>query len=105
LQLFFNNEHSLYSWKRHPCTSNVWRQLTDWREQVTTWSDLYVLLCSHGDIVFPNPSELYWIGTINKYFNVGCVTCWSLCIIYWKTACQELRNELNRYYSWKVLKL
>jgi hypothetical protein len=29
-----DNEHSLHLWKRHPCTSTVERQLTDWREQV-----------------------------------------------------------------------
>jgi hypothetical protein len=29
----------------------VWRQLTDWREQVTTWRDLRGLLYSHSDIV------------------------------------------------------
>jgi hypothetical protein len=37
--------------KRHPCTSTVWRQLTDWREQVTTWRDLRGLLYSHSDTV------------------------------------------------------
>jgi hypothetical protein len=47
----FNNEHSLHLWKRHPCISTVWRQLTDWREQVTTWRDLRGLLYSHSDIV------------------------------------------------------
>jgi hypothetical protein len=33
-QVVFKIEHSLHLWKRHPCTSTVWRQLTDWREQV-----------------------------------------------------------------------
>jgi hypothetical protein len=47
----FDNEHSLHLWKRHPCTSTVWRQLTDWREQVTTWRDLRGLLYSHSDTV------------------------------------------------------
>jgi hypothetical protein len=37
--------------KRHRCTSTVWRQLTDWREQVTTWRDLRGLLYSHSDTV------------------------------------------------------
>jgi hypothetical protein len=37
--------------KRHPCTSTVQRQLTDWREQVTTWRDLHGLLYNHSDIV------------------------------------------------------
>jgi hypothetical protein len=46
------SEHSLHLWKRHPCTSTVWRQLTDWRKQVTTWRDLHGLLYSHGNIVF-----------------------------------------------------
>jgi hypothetical protein len=50
-QVVFNNEHSLHLWKRHPCTSTVERQLTDWREQVTTWRDLRGLLYSHSDIV------------------------------------------------------
>jgi hypothetical protein len=30
----------------------VWRQLTGWREQVTTWRDLRGLLYSHSDIVY-----------------------------------------------------
>jgi hypothetical protein len=48
-QVVFDNEHSLCMWKRHPST--VWRQRTDWREQVTTWRDLRGLLYSHSDIV------------------------------------------------------
>jgi hypothetical protein len=47
----FDNEHSLYLWKRHPCTSTVERQLTDWHKQVTAWRDLHGLLCSHSDTV------------------------------------------------------
>jgi hypothetical protein len=50
-QVVFDNEYSLYQWKRHPCTSTVERQLTDWREKVTTWRDLHGLLHSHSDIV------------------------------------------------------
>jgi hypothetical protein len=50
-QVAFDNEHSLRLWKRHPCTSTDWRQLTDWREQVTAWCDLLGLLYSHSDIV------------------------------------------------------
>jgi hypothetical protein len=50
-QVVFNNEHSLHLWKRHPCTSTIERQLTDWSEQVTTWRDLRALLYSHSDIV------------------------------------------------------
>jgi hypothetical protein len=50
-QVVFDNEHSLHLWKRHPCTSIVLRQLTDWREQVTTWRDLRGLLYSHSNIV------------------------------------------------------
>jgi hypothetical protein len=49
-------------------------------EQVTTWRVLRGLLYSHSDIVFNNPIELYWIATINKYFNMGCVTFRSLCV-------------------------
>jgi hypothetical protein len=37
--------------KTHPCTSTIEKQLTDWREQVTSWSGLRGLLCSHNDIV------------------------------------------------------
>jgi hypothetical protein len=47
----FDNEHSLHLWERHPCTSTVERQLTDWREQVTTWRDLRGFLYNHSDIV------------------------------------------------------
>jgi hypothetical protein len=50
-QVVFDNEHSLHLWKRHPCTSTVWRQLTVWRKQVTKWRDLRGLLYSHSDIV------------------------------------------------------
>jgi hypothetical protein len=50
-QVVFDNEHSLHLWKRHACTSAVWRQMTDWREQVTTWRHLRGLLYSHSDIV------------------------------------------------------
>jgi hypothetical protein len=37
--------------KRHPCTSTVERQMTDWREQVTTWHDLRGLLYDYRNIV------------------------------------------------------
>jgi hypothetical protein len=40
----FENEHSLHLWKRQLRISAVWRQLTDWRQQVTTWRDLRGLL-------------------------------------------------------------
>jgi hypothetical protein len=50
-------------WKRHPCTSTIWRQLIGWSEQVTTCCDLY----SHTYTVSVNPIELYWIATISKY--------------------------------------
>jgi hypothetical protein len=50
-QVVFENEHSLHLWRRHPCTSIVWKQLTDLREQVTTWRGLWGLLYSHSDIV------------------------------------------------------
>jgi hypothetical protein len=72
----FDNEHSLHLWKRHPCTSTVERQLTDWREQVTTWRDLSGLLYSHSDIV----RLLIQSNCIELYFNMGCVTFRSLCI-------------------------
>jgi hypothetical protein len=61
-QAVFDNERSLHLWKIHPCTSTVERQLTDWREQVTTWRDLRGLLYSHSDIlcllILPNYAEL-----------------------------------------------
>jgi hypothetical protein len=58
--------------KRHPCTLNVWRQLTDWREQVTAWHDLHGLLYSHSNTVClliqsncielqPSTSILIWV--------------------------------------------
>jgi hypothetical protein len=50
-EVVFDNEHSLHLLKRHPSTSTVSRQLTDWCEQVTTWRDLRGLLYSHSDIV------------------------------------------------------
>jgi hypothetical protein len=50
-QVVFDNEHSLHLWKRHRCTSTVERQLTDWRERVTTWRDLRGLLYGHSDIL------------------------------------------------------
>jgi hypothetical protein len=67
----FDNEHSLHLWKRHPCTSTVERQLTEWREQFIIWRDLRGLLYSHSDIVCKNPIQLYWISTINKCLNMG----------------------------------
>jgi hypothetical protein len=76
----FDNEQSLHLWKTHPCTSTVERQLTDWREQVTTWRDLRGLLYSQSNTVFINPIELYWIAAINKYFKTGSVTFRSLCM-------------------------
>jgi hypothetical protein len=36
--------------------------------------------------VFINPIELYWIATVSKYVNVGCVTFRSFCIIIKLTA-------------------
>jgi hypothetical protein len=50
-QVVFDNEHSLHLRKTHPCTLTVWRQLTDRREQVTTWHNLLGLLFSHSIIV------------------------------------------------------
>jgi hypothetical protein len=50
-QVVFDNEHSLRLCKIHTCTSTVWRQITDWCEQVTTWRDLRGLLYSHSDTV------------------------------------------------------
>jgi hypothetical protein len=78
-QVVFDNEHTLHLWK-NPCTSTVERKLTVWREQVTTWRDRRRLLCSHSDIVFNNPIELYWIATIYRYFNMRCVT---FRLLYW----------------------
>jgi hypothetical protein len=50
-QRVFESEKFLHTWKRHPYTSTVWRKVTDWRAQVTTWGDLRGLLYSHRDIV------------------------------------------------------
>jgi hypothetical protein len=62
------------------CTSTIERQLTDWREQVTTWRDLHGVLYSHSDIVYlliqSNCIELQ--PSINIF--MGCVTFRSLCI-------------------------
>jgi hypothetical protein len=52
-----------------------------------------------------NPIELYWIATINKYFNMGCVTFRSLCIIllceksYSAIWCCRNKNEEHLRYS------
>jgi hypothetical protein len=111
----FDSEHSLHWWKRHPCTSTVRRQLTDWREQVTTWRDLRGLSYSHSDIVFINPIELYWIATINDYFNTGCVTfrspsttlfarqrtcgvtCWIWRFVPWAHVCVRSNSDLYEH--------
>jgi hypothetical protein len=45
------------------------------------------LLYSHSDIVFIDPIELYWIATINKYFNMRCVTFQTLCILVFQFFC------------------
>jgi hypothetical protein len=34
---------------------------------------VWALVC-HSSIMFINPIELYWIATINKYFNMCCAT-------------------------------
>jgi hypothetical protein len=41
--------------------------------------------------VFMNPIELYWIATINKYFNMVCLTFRSPCIS-WQTAHYAIRS-------------
>jgi hypothetical protein len=56
-------------------------------------------LCSHSDIVFINPVELYWIATINKYFNMDCLTFRSFCVYrkkYISEATCENRSTLIR---------
>jgi hypothetical protein len=69
----FDNEHSLHLWKRHPCTSTVEKQLTDWREQVTnmTWpawilvySQKYVCLLIQSNCIELQPSIniLIWVA-------------------------------------------
>jgi hypothetical protein len=95
-----DNEHSLHFWKRHPCTSTVWRQLTGWREQVTTWRDLGGLLCSLSDMFF-NPIQLYWIGTINKYFNMGWVTFRSPCTSQYKSNYRS-EHAVTGEQNWKI---
>jgi hypothetical protein len=44
-----------------------------------TWP-AWDLVYSQRYCVFINPIEFYWITTINKYFNMGCVTFRSPCI-------------------------
>jgi hypothetical protein len=44
---------------------------TMWPAWALVWSQRYC--------VFINPIELYWIATINKYFNMGCMTFLSPC--------------------------
>jgi hypothetical protein len=49
------------------------------------------------------PIEFYWIATINKYFNMGCVTFRSLCILHyrlvliWWAICEKCHS------TWGVL--
>jgi hypothetical protein len=59
-QVVFDSEHPLRLWKRHPCASSVWRQLTDWHERVTTWRDLHGMVYSHGELQ-PCISILMWV--------------------------------------------
>jgi hypothetical protein len=40
----------------------------------------WALVWSQQCCLFFSPVELYWIATINRYFNMGCVTFWSLCV-------------------------
>jgi hypothetical protein len=69
----WEGEWTLVALVKNTCTSTVWRQMTDWSEQVTTWRASDIEL-------FVNPTVLYWIATINKYFDMGCVTFRSPCI-------------------------
>jgi hypothetical protein len=73
----FVNEHSLHLWKRHPCTSTVERQLTDWREQVT---DLRGFLYSHSIEFQSSTNILIWFEWLFDH-PVLCVSpqcvCWS----------------------------
>jgi hypothetical protein len=74
----YDNIHSLHLWKRHPCTSPVWRQLMDWCRQVTTWYDLRGLLCGCSSIAClliqskcielqPSVNILIWVMWLFNY--------------------------------------
>jgi hypothetical protein len=69
--------------------------MTDWRQQVTTWRDLRGLLFSYNDYVFINPIEMYLNATINKYFNMGCVTFRSLCILLILSKIEGLADSIG----------
>jgi hypothetical protein len=99
-QVVFDNWHSLHLWKRHPCTLTVWKQLMDWHV-TCVGSCIVTAIC-----VFINPIKLYWISTINKYFNIGWVTFWSSCIYeyypkYWYifTDCLWLWTSSSHQYD------
>jgi hypothetical protein len=59
-----------------------------------TWP-VWALEKSQWYCAFINPIELYWIATINKFFNMGCVTFWSPCIwvmCKWKPGSKQLQG-------------
>jgi hypothetical protein len=69
-QVVFDNEHSLHLWKRHPCNSTVERQLTDWRQQVTTWRDsdiLCLLIQSNCIELKPSINILIWFAWLFEH--------------------------------------
>jgi hypothetical protein len=110
----FDNEHSLHLWKRHPCTSTVEKQLTDWREQVTTWRDLCGLFYSHSDIVClliqlnctelqPWIDILIWIAWLFDYpvpeiLNSTCATAHCVIDEAWTESIQR-KVHLNGKYT------
>jgi hypothetical protein len=76
----FDSGQPLHLWKRHPCTSPVWRQLTDWREQVTTWMrwPVWAVVQSQRHCVFNNTVEPLWTAAINKHINTCCAILFDL---------------------------
>jgi hypothetical protein len=62
---------------------DCWKTTDGLARQVTTWRDLRGLLYSHSDIVcLLIQSNCIELHTINKYFNMGCVTFRSLCFMF-----------------------
>lgn len=84
---------------RHPCTSTDERELTDWREQVTTRRDLRRLLFGRVDTVCINSNKLQWTATIEIKVTFQC----SLFRFIFRSTC-TMRAETNFAY-WKLWKI
>jgi hypothetical protein len=102
----FDNEYSFHLWKRHACTSTVERQLTDWREDVTTWCDPRGLLYSLSIVVCllirlncielqPSIRILIWGATFQSCiatpsYRTPLPSCWYPCFL-----CGESRVQIS----------